>query len=127
MDYATIKLVHQSAVTLSIAGFVLRGAGSFARARWVASRAAKTVPHVVDTVLLASAIALAWMLRLSPLAAPWLFAKIVALVVYIVLGSVALDTSRRPGVRTAAFVAAVATFGYIVSVALTKDPRGFLS
>lgn len=127
MDYATVKLVHQSAVALSIGGFVLRGAGTFVRASWVGSRAARTLPHVVDTILLASAIALAWMLRISPLAAPWLLAKIIALVVYIALGGMAFDTGRTAKARGVAFIAAIATFGYIVSVALAKDPRGFLS
>jgi len=55
MDYAVVKLVHQSAVTLSLAGFFLRGAASLAGARWVGSRTAKTLPHVVDSVLLMSA------------------------------------------------------------------------
>jgi uncharacterized membrane protein SirB2 len=127
MDYATIKLVHQGAVALSLAGFFARGAGALSGARWVATRAAKTLPHVVDTVLLASAIGLAWMLRLSPLDATWLMAKIVALVAYIVLGAIALKPGRPLGMRAAAWVAALVTFGYIVSVALSKDPRGFLA
>ena len=63
MDYATIKLVHQSAVTLSIVGFFARGLASLANMAWVRSRAARTLPHVVDTVLLGSAIALAWVLQ----------------------------------------------------------------
>jgi uncharacterized membrane protein SirB2 len=127
MDYATIKLVHQGAVTLSLAGFFLRGAASLAGARWVAGRAAKMLPHVVDTVLLVSAITLAWRLRLSPLEAPWLLGKIVALVVYIALGAIALDASRPRPLRAIAWLAALATLGYIVSVAITKDPRGILA
>jgi uncharacterized membrane protein SirB2 len=127
MDYATLKLVHQTAVALSLAGFFVRGAGSLSGAGWVAGQAAKTLPHVVDTVLLVSAIALAWSIRLSPLQAPWLLAKIVALVVYVVLGSIALKPGRPLVVRTIAWIAALMTFGYIVSVALAKDPRGFLA
>jgi uncharacterized membrane protein SirB2 len=127
MDYSTVKLIHQIAVALSLTGFFVRGVGALSDARWVASRAARTLPHVVDTILLVSAIAAAWMLRLSPLDAPWLMAKIVALVAYIVLGTIALKPGRPLGVRAAAWVAALATFGYIVSVALTKDPRAFLA
>ena len=124
MDYLTIRTIHESAVALSITGFFLRGAAGLAGAGWVRGRAAKTVPHVVDTVLLASAIALAWMLRLSPFAAPWLAAKIVGLVVYIGLGMVALKPGRPAGVRAAAWVAAMLVFGWIVSVAITKSPAG---
>lgn len=125
MDYFTVKTLHQTAVALSIAGFFARGLGGLAGAAWVRSRAAKSVPHVVDTVLLLSALVLAWMLRLNPLTTPWLAAKIVALLVYIVLGMVALNPQRAPKLRATAWLAALASFGYIVSVALTKSPLGF--
>ncbi|MFT3816770.1 MAG: SirB2 family protein [Rubrivivax sp.] len=127
MDYAAVKLVHQTAVTLSIAGFVLRGAASLAGAPWVRGRAAKTLPHIVDTVLLLSALALAWMLRLSPTEAPWLMAKIVGLVLYVGLGVLALRPGRPPAQRAAAWVAALAVVGWIVSVAITKSAWGFLA
>ena len=127
MDYATLKLVHQTTVALSLVGFFVRGVGSLSGARWVRFRVARIVPVLVDTLLLASAIALAWMTRLSPLDAPWLVAKIVALIIYIALGVVALKPEAPLPMRAASWVAALAVFGYIVSVAIAKDPRGFLS
>jgi uncharacterized membrane protein SirB2 len=127
MDYFTLKAVHQAAVALSIAGFFARGIGSLLGAAWVGGRLAKTLPHIVDTVLLASALWLAWTLRLNPVQAPWLMAKIVGLVVYIGLGMVALKPTRPAPVRAAAWLAALATFGWIVSVAITKDPRGLFA
>ncbi|HEX8739054.1 MAG TPA: SirB2 family protein [Casimicrobiaceae bacterium] len=126
MTFAEIKLIHETAAAISIIGFIARGAGMLGGARWLARRSVKTLPHVVDTVLLASAITLAWELRLSPLATPWLAAKIVGLVVYIVVGMFALRLGRTRAVRATAFVAAVVVFAWIVSVAFTKDPRGFL-
>lgn len=122
MDYATIKLVHQGAVTLSATGFALRAVASLAGARWVKGRAAKTLPHVIDTVLFASALTLAAWLHLNPLTTPWLAAKIVALLVYIGLGMVALKPSRPKSQRIAAMLAAFATLAYIASVAVTKSP-----
>jgi uncharacterized membrane protein SirB2 len=127
MDYFAIKTIHQVAVALSFTGFFARGAGSLAGAGWVRSRAAKTLPHIVDSVLLLSALTLAWMLHISPGAAPWLVAKIVGLVVYIGLGMVALRPRIAMPVRAAAWLAALATFAYIVSVALTKNPAGFFA
>ena len=127
MTYGTIKLVHVVAVALSFAGFFARGLGMMADSAWLRTRAARTLPHVVDTVLLASALLLAWQLRLSPLGAPWLAAKLIALVVYVVLGTVALKRGRTRGVRIAAWLAGLATFAYIASVALTKDPAGFFA
>ena len=127
MDYVVVKLVHQTAVTRSISGFFIRGAASLSGAQWVNSRAAKTLPHLVDSVLLLSALALAWMLRLTPGNAPWLLAKIVGLVVYVGLGVVALRPGRPLKVRAAAWGAALATVGWIVSVAVTKSPLGIFS
>lgn len=126
MIYGDIKLIHETAAAISISGFVARGAGMLCCARWIALRSVKTLPHVVDTVLLASAIVLAWQLRLSPLATPWLAAKIVGLVLYIMIGTIALRFGRTRRERMLAFAAAVVVFAYIVSVALTKDPRGAL-
>jgi uncharacterized membrane protein SirB2 len=127
MDYFILKAIHQGAVTLSVAGFFARGAGSLAGAAWVRGRFAKTVPHVVDSVLLISALWLAWTLRLTPTSAPWLLAKIIGLLVYIGLGMVALKPTRPAPVRAAAWVAALVTFGWIVSVAITKTPLGFFA
>lgn len=127
MDYGLIKSVHQGAVALSLAGFFARGAASLAGAGWVRSRLARTLPHVVDSVLLASALGLAWMLRLTPASAPWLMAKIVGLLVYIALGVIALRPGRPVAVRATAWLAALGVFGWIVSVALLKDPRGFVA
>jgi uncharacterized membrane protein SirB2 len=124
IDYGVLKTVHQSAVVISFAGFVARGVGMLLDAGWIRQRAARTLPHLVDTVLIVSAIWLAWMLRLSPTNAPWIAAKIVGLLAYIALGMVALRFGRTKAVRAAAWVAALLTFAYIVSVAFTKDARG---
>jgi uncharacterized membrane protein SirB2 len=126
MDYGDVKLVHVSAVAISLAGFFARGIGMLVDATWVRNRLAKTLPHVVDTVLIVSAIWLAWTLRQGPTNAPWINAKIAGLLVYIALGMVALRFGRTKAIRGAAWVLALLTFGYIVSVAITKDPRGFL-
>ncbi len=127
MDYAALKLVHQSAVALSIGGFFARGWGSLAGAAWVRSRAARTLPHLVDTVLLGSALALAWLLHLNPLSTPWLAAKIIGLLAYIGLGMVALKPGRPLAQRAAAWAAALLCFAQIVAVAITKQAGGLLS
>jgi uncharacterized membrane protein SirB2 len=92
-----------------------------------AKPAAKTLPHVLDTVLLISALMLAWALRLNPFEAPWLMAKILALVLYVALGVLALRPGRPPAIRLTAWVAALVVVGWITSVALTKSPWGFFA
>ena len=127
MDYAAWKLLHQGAVALSITGFVARGLGSFTQAAWVRQRVARTAPHVVDTLLLLSALVMAWTLRLTPGNAPWLTAKIAGLLLYIGLGLLALRPGRPLPLRIAAWAAALGVFGWIVSVAITKQPLGLLA
>ena len=84
-------------------------------------RWARVVPHVADTVLLASAIALAVISGQYPLAQGWLTAKVVGLIAYIVLGSIALKRGRTLGIRITAFYSAVLVFAYIIAVATTKS------
>jgi uncharacterized membrane protein SirB2 len=124
MDYALIKLVHQSAVLLSALGFALRGWGSLRGAAWVQGRLARTLPHGVDTLLLASALTLAGMARLNPLQQPWLLAKIIGLLLYIALGMVVLRPRFARGLRAALWVLALLLLAWMVSVAVLKSPLG---
>lgn len=129
-DYTALKLVHISAVGASLLGFVARGVGMLRGDAWVRGRLTRVLPHVIDTTLLVSALGMLWVLQLSPWGLAWLRAKILGLLCYILLGSVALRLRlgrlppTPPGVRLASWLAALSAFGYIVSVALTKDPRG---
>ena len=118
-----LKVVHVGSVVLSGAGFIARGALMLRGSPLLRARFVRVAPHVVDTVLLASAVWLAWLMRVSPLDG-WIAAKILGLLAYIVLGTIALKRGRTPRVRAAAFAAALAVFAYIVTVALTHDPRG---
>jgi len=133
VDYATLKLIHIGAVTASFCGFVARGLGVFSGAAWVRHRLARSLPHVVDTVLLLSAVGMLFVIHLSPWGLPWLRAKIVGLVVYISLGVLALRPARSDraarltAVNVIAWIGALVVFGYIVSVAVTKSPAGVLA
>ena len=117
---ALLKYLHVTAVAVSLALFYLRGIWIFRNSPVMHQRWVKIVPHVVDTVLLASAITLAWLLGLSPLKTPWLMAKIIGLLVYIALGFIALDFSRRSYTRLGFWLAAQLVFFYIVAVAISK-------
>ncbi|MFN3564509.1 MAG: SirB2 family protein [Burkholderiaceae bacterium] len=120
--YATLKTVHIACVIASGAGFLLRGALRLADSALLATRLARIAPHVVDTILLAAGVAMAVIAGISPLAHPWLGAKIAALAAYIVLGSIALKRGRTRAIRATAFAAAMGTYAYIVAVALTRSP-----
>ena len=125
ISYVAIRQVHVATAAISLSLFVLRAGWMLAspvrlRMRWV-----RIVPHCVDTVLLFSALWLAWQLGVEGTRG-WLAAKVVGVLVYIVAGMVALKRGRTLRVRVAALIVALVTFGYIVSVALTKSALGFL-
>jgi len=127
MSYAVLKWTHVCAATATFCGFLARGLGLFCGAPWVRHRLARILPHAIDTLLLLSAIGMLWSLRLWPWSLPWLEAKVCGLMVYIVLGFVALRPARSAALKASAlnrlaWVGALVVFAYIVSVALTKDP-----
>jgi len=122
MPYIALKHLHVTFVALSGLLFLVRGIWMLRASPRLQQRWARIVPHIVDTLLLASAIGLAVVSHQYPGQMPWLTAKVLALVAYIVLGAVALKRGRTQGVRTAAFIGALACFAYIVAVAVTKNP-----
>lgn len=122
MSYLALKHLHIACVVLSGGGFFLRGLLRLAASPWLEKRWVRVLPHCVDTVLLASAVALAVMTHQYPFVDAWLTAKVLALVLYIVCGAAAL---RRGGSRARSaffFVVALAVFAYIVRTALTRSP-----
>lgn len=125
--YLLVKYVHVGSVVLSLAGFAARGALMLAGSPLLQARFVRLAPHVVDTVLLASAAWLAWMLQQYPFVHGWLTAKVLGLLAYIVLGTVALRRGSTKGVRAAALAAALLAAAYVVAVALTRQPLIFLT
>lgn len=116
-----LKLGHVACVVISGSLFIFRYARLSLYPDQPLTKALKVVPHINDTVLLFSAIGMLSLIGLNPFKTPWLLAKIVALLVYIVLGTIcmrSLPGSRRQAVS---FVAAISVFAYIVLVGLSKQ------
>ena len=125
--YLILRHLHITCVALSGLGFALRGLLMLRQSPALRHPVARIAPHIIDTVLLASALGMlaltTWQLALMP----WLATKIVLLLVYIVLGTIALKRGRTLRIRAIAYVAALAVFGHIVATALTRNPLGLLS
>ena len=119
--FAILKTTHVLCVVLSVGGFVLRGYWMFSGNRSLDSRLAKSLPHIIDTLLLGSAIGMLFIWQSSPFSMPWITAKLLALLLYIGLGMVALRFGKTKRVRVAAWGAALMVAAYIVSVALNKS------
>ncbi|MCE9682317.1 SirB2 family protein [Halomonas alkalisoli] len=123
--YFLIKHLHMTTAGLSLAFFILRAWWSVREAPILQRRWVKVVPHVNDTLLLTFGILLMVMLSMWPQHHPWLAAKILALLGYIVLGTVAIKRGRTPLARGVAAMAAVFTFLYMLGTAMFKDPLWF--
>lgn len=124
--YPQIKFVHVAMVIASGLLFALRGAAVLAGARWAMAAPLRYLSYSIDTALLTAALMLLTALKLNPFVVPWLAVKLTLLVLYVVLGSMALKRARSRGSRAAFYVAALATFGFMYFVARAHHPLGFL-
>lgn len=126
MSYTVLKLIHVSSVILSYLLFLTRGIWMIRSSAQLQQRWVKIMPHVIDTVLLTSAITLAILMQQNPLVDSWLTAKVAGLLLYIGLGMVALRFGKTNTIKVSAWIMAQIVFFYIVLVALTKNPAIFL-
>jgi len=126
MIYPLLKLLHISCVTLSGAGFFLRGVWMLRDSPLLQRRWVHTAPHLVDSLLLASGVGMAVISAQYPFVFDWLTAKLIGLLIYILCGVMALKRGKTRRQRALFFLFALAAFFYIVSVALTRHPLGVL-
>ncbi|HEX7341196.1 MAG TPA: SirB2 family protein [Rhodanobacteraceae bacterium] len=124
--FVPILYTHITCVVLSGSLFLTRGGMLLAGLQVANHKVVKRVSYLIDSMLLAAAIALTTIIHQYPFVDAWLTVKVVLLVVYIVLGVFALRRGRSRAVRAGCFVAALAVFLFIVSVAVTMDPYGAL-
>lgn len=125
--YALIKHLHLATIVVTLALFLLRGVWMMMDSPRLQARWARIVPHINDTLLLASGIALAVLMQQYPLVHDWLTAKLFALIAYIVLGTLALKRGKTKTQRVTAWIAALLVFGYMLAVARAHDPLPFFS
>lgn len=122
LNYLVVKHLHMTCAALSGAGFLLRGFWMWRDSPMLQAKWVRIVPHMIDTLLLGSAITLAVISAQYPFQQAWLTAKVLGLLAYIGFGTVALKRGRTKGVRLAFLGLAIAAFAYIISVALTRNP-----
>lgn len=120
-----IKYIHVTSVVLTLIFFIIRGiwmiqGSTLLKRKWV-----RILAPVIDTILLVSAVAQTIRISQYPFTHGWLTAKILALVIYIALGMVALNYGKTQNIRITAWFAALLCFAYIASVALTRNPMVF--
>ena len=127
MTYLLIKSLHMFTALATISGFGLRGYWMMSRSDYLQLRITRIAPHVIDTVFILSGIAMVWLLQLDAFSQPWLLAKFAGLIIYVVLGTIAIKRGPTMQIRIIAFVSALAVFAYIVGVAISKSPASWLA
>ncbi len=125
--YAAFKHIHLLTVALSLGLFTLRGIWMLLDSDKLQKRWVKIVPHIIDTLLLVSAIGLMFQISQYPFADSWLTAKLLGLISYIVLGTIALKRGKTKGTRVIALVAAFGVIAYIVGVAIRHNALSWLA
>ena len=124
--YPQTRLVHIGLVTVSGSLFALRGAAAMAGAGWTSLAPLRYASYLIDTALLTAALLLLAMLRINPFTEPWLAVKLALLPVYVVLGVMALRGAHSPRSRIGWFIAALACYGAMYSIARAHHPLGLL-
>lgn len=123
--YLALKHTHLLFVFLTLALFVLRGIWLFTQSPLLQKKLAKILPHVFSLFLLVSGVGVSVLLGFTPGNQPWILAKLIALIVFIALGIVTFKASNI-SIGKASWVLALGVYAYIISVAITKSPLGFI-
>ncbi len=124
--FLPIKTLHIALAMLSLAGFVVRGCWAIGGSALLQRRWVKIAPHIVDTLLLTTAVLLMITLGQHPGNQPWIAAKLIALLFYIGFGTLAIKRAPTAASRAVFFGLAIATFAYIVGVAIAHHPASWL-
>ncbi|MBC3875217.1 SirB2 family protein [Undibacterium flavidum] len=125
--YIILKHLHLTCITLSICLFTLRFYWRKQNPLMLQKKWVKILPHGIDSLLLASAISMAWIASINPLEQPWLAAKIIALFAYIMAGTFALKRAQTARAQNISFALALMCFAYIIAVAISKQPFPFMN
>ena len=116
-----LKTIHVSCAALTAGFFLLRGFWMLTGSKRVSHVLTRVLPHVIDTALLVTGLVMAITIYGAFYTQKWLLGKLAAVVVYIVLGAIALRYGRTKTVRTVALLSALCVFAYVVFVAHTHS------
>lgn len=124
--YEILKHTHLTALAISFLLFFVRGYLMMRESSHAKKKVFLIAPHVINLILIVSGISLAIFLHLNPAHEAWLATKLIALVIYIALGILTFK-HPKPQVRKTLWLIALVVFAFIVSVAESKNPLGFLA
>ena len=118
--YTTIKIIHMSSALLSFIGFFIRGIFMIKESELMQAKFTKIAPHIIDTILLVSAIVLATLSSQYPITHNWLSVKVIGLLIYIGLGLWAFRFGKTKSQKIIGWASALTVFILIAITAITK-------
>jgi uncharacterized membrane protein SirB2 len=116
-----LKHTHLLLVAISLSLLLLRFGLSLKDSPLLQRKFLKIAPHVVDTLLLLSAVGLMLTISQYPFVTPWLTEKLFGVLAYIALGVMALK-GRTLLLRSFGLAGALGWLVLVVKVAITKQP-----
>jgi len=127
MSMEIVKTVHISSAYIAGLGFLVRGVLVVLQSAVLKQRPLKILPHIVDTFLLVSGLVLMVTWAMWPSSNMWLFAKLMALILYILFGLLMLRMGSNTGKRWLGLLGGLLSYLYIVGVAHSKSVIPFFS
>ena len=120
MEFTLVKQIHIIVASLSLLGFLIRGYWMVNESQLLQNKLVIILPHIVDTLLLGSAIYLVILLQVNPFEVNWITAKILLLVAYIVVGTIALKRGKTKKIKVSAFIFSILIISSIFVIANIK-------
>ncbi|WP_028357016.1 SirB2 family protein [Brackiella oedipodis] len=124
MSYLAIKHIHLSLAVLTFAFFLLRSFWSIQGSALLQHKVVRALPHMIDTCLLLCGL---WLASIIGFNHPFIFAKIVGLLLYIVFGTIAIKRGKTKGQKILGLLLATLAYAYIIGCAFTKSPLSWLT
>jgi uncharacterized membrane protein SirB2 len=122
--YIALKHLHLTLIAIAFGLFLLRSFWLITGSAQLQKKLFKILPHPINLIMILSGFAVAFAAHF-PLSSPWILAKLGALVVFVILGLLTFKQTTKSK-QMLFFSAALLTFVYIGSVAVTKSPLGVL-
>lgn len=125
--YEVIKYIHISCVFLSLSGFSLRAYFLLRDPERLSQGWLKYPPHIVESLLLFSALAMLPLINQYPFVDGWLTAKLVAMLLYIGVAGYTLHAVHTFKKKLFYISLSFSLFLYIVGVAVFHDYHSWFS
>lgn len=125
--YLVLKIVHVTCAIATISGFILRSYWMMTSSELLSRKTTRIAPHIIDALFLASGIAMLYLISMNPFSQGWLVAKFAGLIVYVLLGTIAIKRGSTMQIRVISAVAAVSVFCYIAGVAFSRSVASWLA